>query len=580
MQSTNHKKKKHTWNNVFTLLKPKRLQLFIIATCTILIYITSIVFPLSLQKGIDAALDEDSSQFYWMLSLSIVASIIKITLSNWRLITIINLGAYLELSLSGKFVKTILSRAYTKQQLSPGCILNATNRISHIKDFTLNTAPQTFLEVGQAVISFILIFHFSPTIAILTAAILAFSTLPLRIRSSNLPHRLQEYNIQENKKQNTVCSIAFTLKQIKYHALESFIYRKALHRLKNTTASLRTLLKVSSTIQLWGSLTSRTLTFIVFVSGCLSVKSNNLTIGEFMIIQLLVSRLSTLLCSTSDLFSKYQEAKTALDNMEFFNQIPAENSLSTSDTKAEENKIFATFNLTSQHPNGNNALQNINFELNSSGLIVFAGVSGSGKSTLAHTLMGLSGYSTGEIYYFGENITTLNIRGVRRDISVTDQDNYIFSGTLRENLCCGRTITNSQIFHTLDCVGLTSFVETLPESLDFFIDENGRELSGGQKQKICLARAFLKDSKCYILDEPTSALDSEATSRISSALTALSKTHLIICITHDPGLMKKANKIFFITKGSIIASGHHTELMSLCSDYKKMYTTSKNSIYS
>jgi ABC-type bacteriocin/lantibiotic exporter with double-glycine peptidase domain len=564
--------KKSGWSAVFTLLKPKRIRLLAVATCTVAIYVTSLIYPLALQKVIDAALTNDIRQFHWMLACSIIAASLEIALSTWRLTATINLGAYLDLKLSGKLTKIVLSRIHTNQQLSPGSILNTTNQIKHIKDFILNTAPQTTLELGQAFISFILIANFSKTIAILVLAALILSALPMKLRSSELPLHLHEYNKFENQKQNTVSSLATSLKQIKHHALESFFYRKLLTHFKAASTSLCNLLKTSAAIQFWGTLTSRSLTFIVLISGCISVSQNELSIGEFMIIQLLASRLSSLLSASSDFISKYQEAKAALDRFDRFSELPAEYSPFKSISKKFASSAITISNIHSLHENGTFALANISINFPHSGLIALTGKSGSGKSSLIYTLLGIYGYSSGEIYYYGSEISTLNIRSVRRHISVADQDTYIFPGTLRENLCCGRTIDNSQIFRTLELVKLLPFIESLPEKLEYRVNENGRELSGGQKQKICLARALLRDNSCLILDEPTSALDKESSASILSSLVDLSKNHLIICITHEPEIMKKSDNVILMNHGSIIASGHHIELMKSCPDYRKIHT--------
>lgn len=576
MTHKRHNKNKNEWKTVLTLLKAKRFKIGVVAICTAIIYITSFIYPLALQKGIDAVLAEDSRRFYWMVSLSISASLTEIVFSYWRLTTVTNIGTYLELLLCGKLMKTILNRAYTQKQLSPGNILNATNRISYIKEFSLYTAPQTILEVGQAIISFAIIFHFSPILAIITAGMITLSLLILKFRSSKLSRHLGEYNIQESHKQNAVSYTASSLKNIKYHALESFSYRRTLRHIKNSTVSLRTLLLTSATMQFWGSLTSRSLTLIILISGCIAMASNDLTIGEFLIIQLLANRLSTLLFGASDILTKYQEANTALEKIKFLNELPVEQNPKTC-CKSESHKIFSSVNLTSIHSNNNVGLQNISLELYNPGFIVFTGVSGSGKSTLAQTLIGLYEYSSGDIYYHENTISSQNLRSLRKEIGVTSQDSYIFSGSLKENLCCGQKISDFTIMQTLDQVGLTSFVESIPDKLEYFIDENGEELSGGQKQKICLARALLKNSNCYILDEPTSALDTKSSNLITDTLIKLSKNRLLICITHDPKLMKKADRIFLMKDGSITTSGHHTELMTSCSDYTAMFKIMNNS---
>ncbi|MGE8067535.1 ATP-binding cassette domain-containing protein [Pseudomonas sp. NPDC089569] len=565
--------KKNNWDKVTVLLRPKRAQLTIIMICTVTIYLTSLFLPLALQKGIDAALAHETDKLYWMLGFSIISTAIEIVFVNWRLITIVNLGAYLDFILSARVIKIILSRSYTSQKFSSGLILTTTNQIQNIKNFILHTIPQSTLDIGLAIISFLIIFNFHQPTALLVAGILFFSTLPLKAKSSKLQNDINSYNNLENKKQTAISSLAFSLKNIKYHGLESFLHRKTLQHLKLSATSLRQLLHTSRAIQAWSSITSRTLTLAVLISGCIAVRANELTFGEFMIIQILASRLNSLIVSTSEIISKYQEAKATLTKIQFLYDLPAEQTLEKFKPADSDTASISLSNISSRHQTGNIALDNVSFKVSNSGLIVLAGVSGSGKSTLANTLLGIYGVSSGDIHYYGKNTSTLDTRDIRKLFSVTDQDNYIFSGTIRENLCCGRKISDDAIFHTLERVGLKSLVESLPGNLEYPITENGRELSGGQKQRICLARAFLKGNRIYILDEPTSALDSEASAGVVRNLLDMRSDNLVICITHDPKIMNSSDKIILMHEGSIHAIGSHFELIESCPEYKYIYNS-------
>lgn len=240
------------WKWATSSLKVHNRLLTILTLSTLTIYATSFIYPLALQQAIDSALNKDIDSFSWMFTLSILMSIIEIMCSNFRLRLIINLGTRLELKLLGKFLRSILSRKYSQEHLLAGNIINSTNQIKCIKDFLLHTVPQAVLDLGQVVISLILIAYFSKLIAILLTITLLMSAIIIKVRSSNLSKQTEIYFKLESQKQNTTSNITFSIKSIKCHAIESFLYRRFIHQSKQALDSLRKVLNSSRSIQIWG----------------------------------------------------------------------------------------------------------------------------------------------------------------------------------------------------------------------------------------------------------------------------------------------------------------------------------------
>lgn len=152
-----------------------------------------------------------------------------------------------------------------------------------------------------------------------------------------------------------------------------------------------------------------------------------------------------------------------------------------------------------------------------------------------------------------------------------EQDSYIFPGSIRENLSCGKEISDYELHQALTSVSLNEFVDSLPNQLDHQILGDGKSLSGGQKQKLCLARALLCENSFYILDEPTSAMDGTSSVKITNLILRLKHNCLVICITHDPYIIQEAQNILFMSRGTVIASGSHKQLIDSCVPYREMY---------
>ncbi|MDR0751989.1 MAG: ABC transporter ATP-binding protein/permease [Christensenellaceae bacterium] len=217
-------------------------------------------------------------------------------------------------------------------------------------------------------------------------------------------------------------------------------------------------------------------------------------------------------------------------------------------------------------------LNGISFKIKSGQTVAFVGPSGGGKTTVCSLLPRFYEPSSGEILIDGENIDKFTISSLRRSIGVVQQDTYIFSGSVRENIAYGNPdASEEELMNAARMANLHDFILSLPEGYDTFVGERGAKLSGGQKQRISIARVFLKNPKILILDEATSALDNENESLIQQALVELSKNRTTIVIAHRLSTIRNADIIMTVDNGRIIESGTHEELIAARGLYAKYY---------
>ena len=221
-----------------------------------------------------------------------------------------------------------------------------------------------------------------------------------------------------------------------------------------------------------------------------------------------------------------------------------------------------------------NVLKNIDFTIKSNEFIAFVGESGCGKTTLARILSGnLNNYS-GNISIQGKELKKINENYISKNIIVISSDSYIFKGTVRENLLMAKEdATNEEMRNFLKLVKLDDIFEK--DGLDSFIEEDGLNLSGGQKQKLALARGLLMDAPFYIFDEATSNIDKESEADIIEIIKSLVGKKTIILISHRLGNVLDCDKIYLLHKGEIKESGTHEELLMLKNEYYKLYNTQK-----
>ncbi len=217
-------------------------------------------------------------------------------------------------------------------------------------------------------------------------------------------------------------------------------------------------------------------------------------------------------------------------------------------------------------------LKGISFSVSNSETIALVGNSGGGKSTVCALIPRLYEINKGQILIDGVDIRTYDIDSLRNIISYVFQDNFLFEGTLRENIILGNEhATDEQINQAIKDACLEEFIKKLPEGLNTQIGERGILLSGGQKQRVAIARAFIKNAPIVILDEATSALDNKSELVVQKALNNLMKNRTVLIIAHRLSTIQNANQIIVIQDGQIVEEGNHESLLAKGGFYANLY---------
>ncbi|HHP1091135.1 ABC transporter ATP-binding protein [Bacillus thuringiensis] len=315
------------------------------------------------------------------------------------------------------------------------------------------------------------------------------------------------------------------------------------------------------------------------------IKQGKLTVGDYVALMSAIITIQSTLGSIGMNVGKIFEINLYVKNLFEFLQLknPLQNKEKTLSFPESDFSKIEVKNLSFNYPNQNQTtLKNINFTIKRGERIAIVGENGAGKTTLTNCLLGLYIPSNGGIYFDNININNIKISSLRKNISAVFQDFVKYHYTIRENVGFGNLEdlhNNEKIYSGLHQVNLDSLINKFPLGIDAILGKefkNGQDLSGGQWQRIAIARAFLSEAEILILDEPTSAIDPKAELEIFNCFQNLAQGKTAFMISHRLGPARLADKILVLKEGILVEQGTHEDLMKLNGEYTRMYNAQAN----
>jgi subfamily B ATP-binding cassette protein MsbA len=228
--------------------------------------------------------------------------------------------------------------------------------------------------------------------------------------------------------------------------------------------------------------------------------------------------------------------------------------------------------VTFSYVPGVQVLKGVSFRSDAGSTTALVGSSGSGKSTLIGLVMAFNRPETGTVLVDGHDIAAVRLRDYRSQLGVVMQDNFLFDGTIRENIAFARPdATDEEITAVSRIAHCDEFIEQFGEKYETIVGERGVKLSGGQRQRVAIARAILADPRILILDEATSSLDSESEAMIRDGLRSLRRGRTTFVIAHRLSTIESADQILVLEDGQIVERGNHSQLIALNGRYRQLY---------
>jgi ATP-binding cassette subfamily B protein len=545
-----------------------------VAVAAFFIHLIALVVPLFFQIVIDKVLVNSAMETLRVLTIGICCALVFDAVLGF-------MRSYLLLFATSKIDIRVATRTFGHmlrlpmdffEQTTAGVLTKHMQQTNQIREFLTGSLFLTLLDSTALFIFLPILFFYS---ASLTAVVLLFAAmLAINIGVLLGPYRrrLEALYNAEGERQAMLVETIHGIQTVKALSMEP-VQRKNWDQSSAQAVAMQFKVgKISITATTISKFLEKLLTVVVVWYGASLVIGKQLSVGELVAFQMISGRVTGPLVQLVGLVHSYQQCALSVRMLGTVMNRAEEPGIGRG-LRPEVNGRIEFERVTFQYaPTLPPALDGVSFNIPAGKVVGIVGRSGSGKTTLTRMMQGMHQPQSGLMRFDNLDLRELDIAHIRQNIGVVLQDNFLFRGTIRENIAMAKpNCSFSEVINVARLAGAAEFVERMPQSYDTMLEENGANLSGGQKQRLAIARALLKDPRILIFDEATSALDPESEAIIQKNLKRIADGRTVILVSHRLSTLVDCDGILVLERGRIEAMGTHPQLLAKCKVYQELW---------
>jgi subfamily B ATP-binding cassette protein HlyB/CyaB len=546
-----------------------------VLTGSFVVQLFGLVTPLFTQVILDKVIVHRSMSTLDVLAVAFIAvTIFEFLLNASRNYIFIHTANKIDAKLGAKLFRHLFSLPFVYfESRKVGNIVARMRELDNIREFITNKSVSVIVDLVFSLVFVAMMFLYSVKLTLIFSGFVILVALLYLFVTPELRRRL-EHKFQMAAQSNSYLVESITgIQTVKSLALEGSMQKKWEENLGKYVHSSFKLANMGNIAGAVSGTFQRLMTITVLYLGVQLVIDNRLTIGQLIAFQMFAGQFTGPFLRLVNLWNEFQQALLSVDRIGDILNNKAEVTSGKDITLPSLNGAIRFEDVCFKYvPDSPYVLDKVSFEVKQGMSIGIVGRSGSGKSTITKLIERLYIISEGAIYIDDIDIRHLNPVWLRYNIGVVLQEDYLFSGTIRENISLPKPDAPVEvIIEAAKIAGAHQFITQLPQGYDTIVGERGSTLSGGQKQRIAIARALITNPRILIFDEATSSLDYESERIIRQNITAIKSGRTMFMVAHRLSTVKDCDLIIALDKGKIVEMGDHGELMAKKGYYHHLY---------